>query len=70
MSAAEWEQNRGTLAEFFIQADGIWRHERLTEEYERAADNKQKRSISGSKGAARRWQNDNPSPSPSPSSEA
>ena len=70
MSPAEWEQNRAKLAAFFIVADGEWRHEALTEEYERAADNKQKRIEAGSKGGAKRQQNDTPSPSPSPSSEA
>ena len=53
-----------------FHADGVWRHEDLLEEYERATDNKQKCSESGSKGAAKRWRNDSPSPSPSPSSEA
>jgi uncharacterized protein YdaU (DUF1376 family) len=70
MSPAEWEQNRDTLAAFFTVADGAWRHESLTDEYERATNNKQKHSASGSKGAAKRWQTDGPSPSPSPSSEA
>lgn len=70
LSPAEWQENRAVLAEFFTVADGLWRHESLAEEYARATDNKQKRSASGSKGAAKRWQTDSPSPSPSPSSEA
>ena len=69
MTAEEWRQNRGILAEFFTVADGTWRHEDLNERLERAADNKQKRSESGSKGAAKRWQNDGSSSSSS-SSEA
>jgi uncharacterized protein YdaU (DUF1376 family) len=67
MAETEWAQNRSTLAAFFTVADGMWRHESLTDEYERATDNKQKRSVSGSKGAAKRWQTDGPSPSPLPS---
>jgi uncharacterized protein YdaU (DUF1376 family) len=39
MSAAEWAENRAILAEFFTIADGMWRHERLTEEYQRAREN-------------------------------
>ena len=70
MSAAEWQQNRSKLAAFFTVADGVWRHERLTEEYERATENQQKKVRAGNRSAAQRQQNANPSPSPSPSSEA
>ena len=70
MSAAEWQQNRSKLAAFFTVADGAWRHEALIEEYERALDNKQKRSEAGSKGGAKRQQNDTPSPSPSSEAKA
>src|SRR5471032_2686690 len=66
----EWAEDRAALAELFTVADGAWKHERLIEELAFAADNKQKKSSAGSKGAARRWQTDSPSPSPSPSSEA
>src|SRR5471032_1981205 len=69
MTADEWRQNRNILAEFFIVADGTWWHEDLNERLERATDNKQKRSESGSRGAAKRWQNDSSSSSSS-SSEA
>ena len=65
-----WAEERATLAELFTVADGKWTHERLIEELAVATENKQKKSSAGSKGAAKRWQNDSPSPSPSPSSEA
>src|SRR5476649_2811518 len=69
MTADEWRQNRSILAEFFVVADGTWRHEELNKRLERASDNRQKRSESGSKGAAKRWQKDSSSTSSS-SSEA
>src|ERR1700722_18066085 len=70
MSPPEWQQKRRQLAVFFSVADGIWRHERLTEEYERATANQQSKVRAGNRSAAARQQNANPSPSPSPSSEA
>ena len=66
----QWAEDRAMLAELFTVADGRWNHERLIEELAVATENKQKKSSAGSKGAAKRWQNDSPSPSPSPSSEA
>ena len=70
MTAEEWAAHRDTLAAFFTVADGAWTHDGILRELATAAANKQKRSTAGSKGAAKRWQNDSPSPSPSPSSEA
>jgi len=70
MSAAEWAENRATLADFFTVADGTWRHEGLSAEYERATVNRQNKVKAGNRSAAQRRQNANPSPSPSPSSEA
>jgi uncharacterized protein YdaU (DUF1376 family) len=66
----QWAEDRATLAQLFTVADGKWSHARLIEELAHAADNKQKKSIAGSRSAAKRQQNANPSPSPSPSSEA
>ena len=70
LSHDAWAEDRAALAELFTVADGAWKHERLIEELAFAANNKQKKSSAGSKGAAKRWQTDSPSPSPSPSSEA
>jgi uncharacterized protein YdaU (DUF1376 family) len=70
LGADQWAEDRTALAELFTMADGTWSHARLIEELSFAAENKQKKSSAGSKGAAKRWQNDSPSPSPSPSSEA
>lgn len=70
LPADQWAEDRAALAELFTVADGKWSHARLIEELALATENKQKKSRAGSKGAARRWQNDSPSPSPSPSSEA
>ena len=70
MTAEEWAAHRDTLAAFFTVADGTWTHDGILRERAKAAANKQKKSSAGSKGAAKRWQNDSPSPSPSPSSEA
>src|SRR5476649_1218241 len=67
LSRDEWPEERATLAELFTVADGKWSRARLIEELAHAADNKQKKSSAGSKGAAKRWQTDSPSPSPSPS---
>ncbi len=70
LSPEEWQQNRSRLAALFTVADGVWRHERLTDEYERATENQQAKVRAGNRSAAARQQNANPSPSPSPSSEA
>jgi uncharacterized protein YdaU (DUF1376 family) len=70
LGADQWAEDRAALAELFTVADGRWSHARLIEELALATENKQKKSRAGSKGAAKRWQNDSPSPSPSPSSEA
>jgi uncharacterized protein YdaU (DUF1376 family) len=70
LSPDQWAEDRATLAQLFTVADGKWSHARLIEELAHAADNKQKKSIAGSRSAAKRQQNANPSPSPSPSSEA
>ena len=70
LSRDAWAEDRAALVELFTVADGKWSHAHLIEELAVAAENKQKKSSAGSKGAARRWQNESPSPSPSPSSEA
>jgi uncharacterized protein YdaU (DUF1376 family) len=67
LSPDEWREDRPRLAALFEIADGKWRHQRLMAELEGAANNKQKRSKAGGKGAAKRWQKNSPSPSPSPS---
>jgi uncharacterized protein YdaU (DUF1376 family) len=67
MSPSEWDKNRNKLAAFFTVADGLWRHEALTEELEWATANQQNKVRAGNRSAAQRQQNANPSPSPSPS---
>lgn len=78
----EWKKLRLILAQFFIVADGVWRHKRIDAELAKATEIVEKRSSAGKASAAARAQrevntcsthvdvsleqNAKPSPSPSP----
>lgn len=70
LSAAEWKQDRAAVLAFFTadESGNTLTHKRVLAELEKAQKVSTKRSNSGSKGAANRWQkpsqNDAPSPLP------
>jgi uncharacterized protein YdaU (DUF1376 family) len=54
----DWARIKGTIAPFFEERDGLWINARCVEEYKRAVESYEKHRKSGSKGAAKRWQDD------------
>jgi uncharacterized protein YdaU (DUF1376 family) len=54
-SAKEWRSLRPVLAEFFVVADGAWRHKRVDEELAGAQERKTKASGKAKAAAEARW---------------
>jgi uncharacterized protein YdaU (DUF1376 family) len=52
--AQEWKELRPVLAEFFVCADGTWRHKRIDSEIAAAAAHRAQRSAAGRASAAKR----------------
>lgn len=58
LSPMKWRANRALLLGFFKDGGDHYFHKRVTEEHQKAKKNSEKRSISGAKGAEKRWQTD------------
>ncbi len=58
LDAKKWQEHSPILAKFFYVAPYLWTHNRVREELNKAKTNSDKRSKSGAKGAAKRWQKD------------
>lgn len=56
-TSKEWKVLRPVMAEFFTVADGLWRHKRIDQELEGAANNRAQKSAAGKASAAKRWGN-------------
>lgn len=55
LPVVQWKRHRPAIVRMFTVLDGRWFHKRVEEEKQRAREHTEKRSQSGSKGAAARW---------------
>lgn len=60
-SSIEWASIRPVLAKFFTIEDGLWKHGRIDEELQKAAENYASKVERAKAGAAARWKKDAPS---------
>lgn len=58
MTAAQWAKNKPTLAEFFVERDGVWINKRSEREIAEAKLKMEAKARAGATGANARWQND------------
>jgi uncharacterized protein YdaU (DUF1376 family) len=56
LTPAKWKTSEAVLRAFFTVTPDHWINNRLLEELEKAVKNTEARAISGTKGAAARWQ--------------
>ncbi len=55
MSHQQWAQTRPVVEEFFDRESGVWVHNRVEQELDKAVGKRQQRAEHGKVGAAKRW---------------